>query len=221
MLLCNNFWLDAHRTLYLRLLNASLLPVYLLDPLQYPEGPYEIRSFCPSVLLSVRVFSCNLIIRFVWILAWCYKPLWSGAWQSQIFLKKIFLPQNLGKWVKHRVFWIQRKIWSLIFIEFDLQWKFILFTVFLHKFYIWKKSFSWDIEQSDLSQSVCRLFKSTNPPEEICETASFFACWFFFGQAWSKISVANLVSGLNLNVPQEWTDGINWFFACQYKFTQI
>ena len=43
----------------------------------------------------------------------------------------------------------------------------------------------------------------------------------FFGWAWSKMGVANLVSVLNLNVSQEWTDGINWFFACWNKFTQI
>ena len=42
-----------------------------------------------------------------------------------------------------------------------------------------------------------------------------------FVWAWSKMGVANLVSGLNLNISREWTDGINWFFACWHKFTQI
>ena len=26
---------------------------------------------------------------------------------------------------------------------------------------------------------------------------------------------------LKLTVSEEWTDGINWFFACQYRFTKI
>ena len=38
---------------------------------------------------------------------------------------------------------------------------------------------------------------------------------------WSKMGVANLVSGLNLNVSQECADGYNWFFACWYKCMQI
>ena len=25
---------------------------------------------------------------------------------------------------------------------------------------------------------------------------------------------------LKLTVPEEWTDGINWFFACWYKFSK-
>ena len=56
------------------------------------------------------------------------------------------------------------------------------------------------IDQNALSQPDCRIFKSTIFPEQIDETASFFACWHklkvdrrFFGWAWSK------------------TDGIDWF----------
>ena len=30
-------------------------------------------------------------------------------------------------------------------IEFLLQWKCLLFAVFLHKSYIWEKSCSWDV----------------------------------------------------------------------------
>ena len=43
----------------------------------------------------------------------------------------------------------------------------------------------------------------------------------FFGWTYSKMGGANLVSGLNLNVSQEWTGGINWLFACYYKFLQF
>ena len=49
--------------------------------------------------------------------------------------------------------------------------------------------------------------------------------WKFFGWAWSKMSAVNLVDGLfwgmELTVSEEWADGINWFFACWYKFMQI
>ena len=53
----------------------------------------------------------------------------------------------------------------------------IYIPVFLHKSYIWKKPFFWDIGQNALSQSDCRVFKSTISLEQIDQTASFFACW--------------------------------------------
>ena len=40
----------------------------------------------------------------------------------------------------------------------------------------------------------------------------------YFGQAWSKISLTSLVMELKLTVSQKWTNGINWFSACWYKF---
>ena len=52
---CNNFWLDK-RTLYHRLLNTSLLQLYLLDQQQWPEGPYEIGSLHLFFLRSVWMF---------------------------------------------------------------------------------------------------------------------------------------------------------------------
>ena len=36
---------------------------------------------------------------------------------SQILWENFLCPQKLGKWAKIRVFWIQKKIWSLIFTE--------------------------------------------------------------------------------------------------------
>ena len=51
---------------------------------------------CPSFLpvcLSVWMFSWNWIIRFQWILAWCFKPLWSCVWQSWIFWENLFCPK--------------------------------------------------------------------------------------------------------------------------------
>ena len=44
----------------------------------------------------------------------------------------------------------------------------------------WEKSYSRDIGQNALIQSDYRIFKSTISPEQIDETASFFAYWFKF-----------------------------------------
>ena len=52
----------------------------------------------------------------------------------------------------------------------------LLFAVFLHKSYIWEKSYFWDIGQEALSQRDCRIFKSTIFPEQIDESAAFLAC---------------------------------------------
>ena len=107
----------------------------------------------------------------------------------------------------------------------------MLFAVLQRKSNIWQKSCSWEVGQNFLNQSDCRIFKSTISPEEIDETASFFACWYkftkikgwskIFSWAWFRMGVTNLVSGINLNVSQGWTDGINWIFACWYKFMQM
>ena len=43
------FWLDRHPTPFVWLLNASILQLYLLDPVQWPEESYEIWSAHPSV----------------------------------------------------------------------------------------------------------------------------------------------------------------------------
>ena len=69
---CINFWLDWHLTLYLWLLNASLLQLYLLDPGGSWNGLLKWSlewSVHPSIFLSVRVFYWNWIITFLWILA--------------------------------------------------------------------------------------------------------------------------------------------------------
>ena len=50
----------------------------------------------------------------------------------------------------------------------------------LHKSSIWERSCSWDIGRNDLSHSDCRIFKSTTFPEQIDETALFFAWWCKF-----------------------------------------
>ena len=62
------------------------------------------------------------------------------------------------KWARNRVSWIYWKIWSLIFTEFVLYWKLVLFAVFLHKSHIWEKFCPWEMGENVLSQSDCRIF---------------------------------------------------------------
>ena len=74
-------------------------------------------------------------------------------------------------------------------------------------------------DQIALSQSDCRIFKSTICPEQIHDTASFYAWWYRFTKLKDdqKIFGWTVVSGLNLNIFQKWNDGRNWFFACWYE----
>ena len=55
----------------------------------------------------------------------------------------------------------------------------ILFVVFQYKSSIWEKC-SWDIFQNSLRHLHCRIFKSSIPPEQIDEAASFCTCWYKF-----------------------------------------
>ena len=133
------------------------------------------------------------------------------------FFEKIFLPGQ--KWI-FKIFW---KNWSLLFPEFDLWWKFILFAIFLHKSQIWEKSSSWDMGQSALGQSDCRIFNSNISVEQNDEIVIFFAWWYKFMEIrnWLKnIWVGAAKNGcsysgyrtLKLAVSQEGINGINWFF---------
>ena len=59
--------------------------------------------------------------------------------------------------------------------------------MFLHRSYIWEKSYSWDMGQNALTQSECRIFKSTISPEQIDEPVYFLACWYKFTKiSWKK-----------------------------------
>ena len=93
---CNNFWLDKHRNLYVWLLNAGLLQLYLLVPWQLLEESFEIGCDHPFVL-PYEVCSWNWIIRFLWILTWCWRPLMLSANQITEFLNQVFLQ---SKWMK-------------------------------------------------------------------------------------------------------------------------
>ena len=74
--------------------------------------------------------------------------------------------------------------------------------------------------QNALSQSDCRIFKSTFLPEEIDETALFFANSqklqhdqkIFIGHGQKRVWPI-LSWNLKLTVSEEWTDRINWFLG--------
>ena len=80
------------------------------------------------------------------------------SWQSGILRKNIFYSKNWKKiekvdqnLAKNIVFFIYWKIWSLIFTEFVLQWKIVLFTVFLRKSHIWEHFCFRDMGENVLS----------------------------------------------------------------------
>ena len=56
-----------------------------------------------------------------------------------------------------RIFFSSQKL-KLIFTEFVLKWKLILFDVLLSKCHFRENFCSWDMAQNFLSQSDCRIF---------------------------------------------------------------
>ena len=96
---------QMHHTIYLWLLNVSLLQLHLIDTWWWPEGSYEIVSMRPSVPLSVPVFSWNWIIRFPRILACARNPYEIVHERTRVFGKKIFAPK-IGEMGQKRCFWI-------------------------------------------------------------------------------------------------------------------
>ena len=96
----NNFWLDQHCTLYLCLLNASLLQLYLLYAWLLPEGSYKIGLF---VLPSCCLSGCFLeIVSLDFSDFWHHaRNLYEVVYGKATFFGKFFLPQKLGKWSKN------------------------------------------------------------------------------------------------------------------------
>ena len=140
------------------------------------------------------------------------------------FLKKIFLLKKLGKWAEigpEIGFLSLLKNIVINFSEFCLQWKFMLFALFLHKSHIYEKSGSWDMGQNALgvyNQSDWRTFKSTVSLEQIDEKAQIFSFYYRFMEikSWLKNIGVGVVkngcgySGLRtLAVSQETINGIN------------
>ena len=110
---------------------------------------------CPSVLLPGRfLLTVSVVFYRFWLGARnLYKVLSDRA---GFFGKKFFCPKNWENGTKtgqKQGFLKLLKNLSLIFIEFNQQWKFNLFALFLHKSHIWENFGSWHIGQNVLSQS--------------------------------------------------------------------
>ena len=94
----------------------------------------------------------------------------------------------MGKWAKYRVFLNLKK--NLVI---NFQWICSIMKVFIiccvpqEMLYLGKMLFL-GYRPNALSQSDCRIFKSTVSPEQIVETASFLACWYKFTKikSWLK-----------------------------------
>ena len=131
------------------------------------------------------------------------------------FFAKTFLPPKLEKQAKNRGFLNLKTKLVIIFTEFVLQWKFLLFAVFLLNSYIWENSCSWNIGQNVLSQSDCRIFKWT--------INGFF--WlnsldWNLSEKCSNMGMTSLVSGWYLkNDLMEITNGIDsWKLKGGWKY---
>ena len=133
-----------------------------------------------------------------------------------------------GSKIRVKIYW---KICVLIFTEFGLKRKFLLFAIFLHKSHICEKSCSWDMAQNALGQLDFGIFKSSVSLEQNDEIAWFFACWYKFMEIKSWLN--NIKIGFDekwvwplqpqdsqtkLAVSQEGISGMNGYFACWYKF---
>ena len=183
---CNNFWSDHHYTLYLWLLNASLLKFYLLNPWRYLEGSYEIGSVHLYLLTPVWVFSWNWIIKFLWILAWRQKPL-SWTLNNWISWKNFFCRKNWGNESNMAKKYSFLNLKKNLIINFHCIYFILKIFICCVRAQIYLgKSCSWDIGQNPLSQSDCRISKWTISPEQIDETVSFLACWYGQSGLWTQ-----------------------------------
>ena len=104
---------------------------------------------------------------------------------SQTLKKKFFVGLKIGKMAqkcaRNRVFWIYWKILSLIFTQFVLQWKVILFAEFLHKSHIWRSL-------GPKCSQIAGIFISAISLEQIYKMVRFFAYWCKFTKikSWLK-----------------------------------
>ena len=121
----NNFWLDQHRIMYLWILNASQLQLYLLDP-----GPAVARR-----ILWNRV--CLFIFPSLHLLGCYFSEFWRGTrnpddvHDSPIFWKNVICPKNWGNGPKVIFFEFKEKLslWfslNLCKIYYKINAKFII-----------------------------------------------------------------------------------------------
>ena len=90
-------------------------------------------SFCPAVFLGV--FETGLL-RF--------SEFWHGGKNPQVVRDNQIFSKNFNFPKKNEEMCQKKRFFEFIFI---------LFVVFLHKSYVWEKSYSWDKGQNALSQS--------------------------------------------------------------------
>ena len=90
-------------------------------------------SFCPAVFLGV--FETGLL-RF--------SEFWHGGKNPQVVRDNQIFSKNFN---------FPKKKWGNVPKKRFFEFIFILFVVFLHKSYVWEKSYSWDKGQNALSQS--------------------------------------------------------------------
>ena len=86
----------------------------------------------------------------------------------------------------------------IIFSEFGLKRKFLLFAVFMYKSHIWERFGSWYMGQNALRQSDYRIFKPTMSLEQNDEKAWFFACWYRF------MEIGNWLKNIGSGHGQKW-----------------
>ena len=166
-------------------------------------------SIFPSVLLSGR-FRGIVSLVFSKFLHGTRNPYEIGMTEPD-FSERFFAPK-IGKmdhkWARNRVVWIYWKILSLIFTEFVLYWKFILFAVFLHKSLIgkilvpdiWAKMFSANQIAGFFNQPYLQNKSMKQPDFLHVDTNSYKLKidWKIFGWAWSEMGVASLVTVVGL-----------------------
>ena len=179
---CNIFLLDWHRTLYLWLLNTSLLQLYFLDPWHSQVFlNNRISPFCPSSYFSIWAFSWKLIISFFlgfgMVLETCC------LWQCQMFWKTILFFNGFLN------FYIIENLYCCIFAQILYSGKILVGRyrpkcpqpIRLQDFWInhYSRTNGWN------SLIFCILIQIHK-----------IVYRNFFGWGWSKMRVANLVSGV-------------------------
>ena len=133
----------------LRSINSIKVKCFKFDQKVSDLGPSILLSFSPSFHPGVFL---ELAYWFSWKLDRCYWALWSYASQPE-FLKKMFLPQKLWKWVRRELFEFYENF--KLFSGISLKWKFILFTMLLDKSRCWEKFGTWDMDHHSLS-AICQ-----------------------------------------------------------------
>ena len=155
-----------------------------------------------SILPFRHVSGCFLGIRSWDFSEFCHKleTLMKLCMAARFFGKNVFAPK-IGKMGQKWFFFfnLKRKL------VFNFQWtcskiKMLLFAVFLDQSYIWEKYCSWDIAKILSANQI-----------------AWFLNELFLENKLSKSGLRTL----KFTLSQEWTDGINWFFACWYNFMQI